>query len=80
MYDLLYLNFVFCSDKQIDLCKIKKKHIHTQIYRLDKEVFDRNTEDENRIRMLEEQLRKLSSTAEQWEERYQKFRKSLDGS
>lgn len=36
-------------------------------------------DDQNRIRMLEEQLRKLSSTAGQWEERYQQVRRSLDG-
>ena len=47
---------------------------------MNKEEGDRYSEDENRIKKLEEQLRKLSSTAEEAEKRYQNVRKSLDTS
>lgn len=56
------------------------QHRSHSLCSLNKEAENRSTEDENRIKLLEEQLRKLSSTAEEWEEKYLQVRKSLDGS
>ena len=77
MYLLSYLTYIYFLpvNKKIQTINLLCNRTNNE-NSLNKE--DRDCEDENRIRKLEEQLRKLSSTADQWEERYQQVRRSLD--